>query len=120
MRDRGVTFPDERTAMKPSSRRPFRRGLDVSGRELAHSERELELTAALYASRPGVMDHLRATGSLPAEIQMPGAEVGLRHLIAERGTDITLTADERLVFEAILREGRLPGGHVVLVEGKGS
>jgi hypothetical protein len=32
----------------------------------------------------------------------------------ERGTDPTLTPDERLVYEAILREGRLPGGAVRL------
>lgn len=34
----------------------------------------------------------------------------MRLVVEERGTDPELTDDERLVYEAILREGRLPGG----------
>jgi len=37
-------------------------------------------------------------------------------VIERRGTDITLTADEQLVFDALLRERRLPGGSVVLLD----
>jgi hypothetical protein len=81
-----------------------------------YSERELKLTAALYASRPSVLDHLRATGKLPADLEMPGAYIGMRLLIERRGTDITLTPDEQLVYDAILRENRLPGGSVHLVD----
>jgi hypothetical protein len=80
------------------------------------SDRELRLTAALYAHRPGVVEHVRATGRLPQEIATGGAEIGLKLLIRRRGVDITLTDDEQLVFDAILREGRLPGGSVRLVD----
>jgi hypothetical protein len=40
----------------------------------------------------------------------------MRLLIEARGTDVTLTPDEQLVYDAILREGRLPGGGIRLVE----
>ena len=50
--------------------------------------KELKITAALYASRPGVLDHVRATGRLPRTIDMGGAEIGLRLLIERRGTEI--------------------------------
>lgn len=80
-----------------------------------HSERELKLTAALYASRPRILEHVRATGSLPREFTLGGGHIGARLLIEARGTDITLTPDEQLVYEAIVRDGRLPGGSVRLV-----
>jgi hypothetical protein len=80
-----------------------------------HSEAELKLTAALYAARPGVVEHVRATGRLPERINMGGAEIGLRHLIKDRGRDITLTEDEQLVYDAIVRDRRLPGGSAHLV-----
>ena len=79
------------------------------------SEKELKLTAAIYASRPGVVDFIKATGKLPESIPTGGANIGARILIRERGEDITLTEDEHLVYDAILREGRLPGGCVLLV-----
>jgi virulence-associated protein VagC len=63
-----------------------------------------------------VLDHLRATGKLPEDLEMPGAYIGMRLLIERRGTDITLTPDEQLVYDAILRENRLPGGSVHLVD----
>lgn len=80
------------------------------------STRELKLTAAVYAGRRGVVDHVRATGRLPPEIHQGGAHIAARVLVEARGTDITLTPDEQLVYEAILREGRLPGGAVRLVD----
>ena len=40
----------------------------------------------------------------------------MRLVIEERGTDLELTEDERLVYEAIIREGRLPGGAVRLLD----
>jgi hypothetical protein len=80
-----------------------------------HSLQEVKLTAALYASRKGVLEHVRATGRLPEVIQTGGFDIGMRLLIRNRGTDITLSEDEQLVFEAILRERRLPGGGVILV-----
>ena len=78
--------------------------------------RELKLTAALYAKRAGVVEHIRNTGKLPEHINTGGFEIGMKILIRKRGTDITLTDDEQLVLEAILREKRLPGGNVVLVD----
>ncbi len=80
------------------------------------SEQELKLTAAIYAARPGVVDYLKETGKLPESIPTGGANIGARILIRERGTDITLTENEQLVYDAIKREGRLPGGCVMLVE----
>jgi hypothetical protein len=81
----------------------------------ALNERELKITAALYASRDGVVEHVLATGELPQSIPTGGAHIGMRLLIERRGVDITLTPDEQLVFDAIMREGRLPGGSVRLV-----
>jgi len=40
----------------------------------------------------------------------------MRVIIERRGTDITLTEKEKLIYDAIIREGRLPGGSVQLVE----
>jgi hypothetical protein len=83
------------------------------------TKRELRLTAALYA-RSGAAAHLRETGRLPERIGGPWSVIPMRLLIGERGPDPTLTPDEQLVYDAILREGRLPGGAVRLVgEGKG-
>ncbi len=79
------------------------------------SNKELKLTAAHYAGRPGVVEYVKKTGRLPESIPTGGADIGTRILISKRGEDITLTEDEQLVYDAILRDGRLPGGHVVLV-----
>lgn len=84
--------------------------------ETVLSKEELKLTAALYAKRPGVVDYIRETGKLPESIPTGGANIGANLLIRSRGTDITLTEDEQLVYDAILREKRLPGGCVRLVE----
>lgn len=75
----------------------------------------LKLTAALYASRPGVVDYVRRNDRLPDDIPMGGAHIGVRLLVERRGWAIELTADEQLVFEAMVREGRLPRERVVLV-----
>ena len=79
------------------------------------TERELRLTAAVYA-RMGAARHLRQTGRLPDQIGGAWNIIAMRVVLRERGTDPTLTPDEQLVFDAILREGRLPGGAVRLVE----
>lgn len=78
--------------------------------------KELKLTAALYASRPGVVAHLRFAGILPSDINMGGGCIGLHLLIESRGPDIDLTPDEELVYDAIIRERRFPGGRAILVE----
>ncbi|MCS7067472.1 MAG: hypothetical protein NZN28_02385 [Meiothermus sp.] len=79
------------------------------------SDRELRLTAAVYA-RLGVVPYLKEHGRLPDRIGGPWNIIPMRLVIQERGTDPVLTDDERLVYEAILREGRLPGGSVVLLD----
>jgi hypothetical protein len=78
------------------------------------TEQELKLTAALYAKR-GAADHVKRTGKLPQSIGTGGMHIGMRLLIEERGRDITLTLEEQLVYDAIKRERRLPGGSVRLV-----
>jgi hypothetical protein len=83
--------------------------------EKQYTNPELKLTAALYAKRPGVIKHVRTTGNLPAEIPNGGMHIAMRKTIERRGRDITLTDDERLVYDAILSEGRLPGGGARLV-----
>jgi len=84
--------------------------------EFTRIVRELKLTAALYAKRKGVLEHVRNTGKLPEQINTGGFNIGMNILIRKRGTDITLTDDEQLVLDAILREKRLPGGRVVLID----
>ena len=83
-----------------------------------HSKRELKLTAALYAQIKGVLEHVKATGKLPRKISQGGADIGMRLLIKRRGTDIKLTAEEKLVYNAILRCKRLPAGRVLLTDEK--
>ena len=78
------------------------------------TEQELKLTAALYAKR-GAADHVKRTGKLPQSIGTGGMHIGMRLLIEERGRDIILTAQEQLVYDAIKRKRRLPGGAVRLV-----
>jgi hypothetical protein len=79
------------------------------------TEQELKLTAAVYA-RMGAVAHLRKTGRLPDKIGGLWNVIPMRIIIQERGADLTLTADEQLVYEAILREGQLPGGAVRLAD----
>jgi hypothetical protein len=54
-------------------------------------------------------------GRPPDRIGGPWNVIPMRLVIQERGSDPALTPDEQLVYDAILREGRLPGGAVRLV-----
>jgi hypothetical protein len=81
------------------------------------TDRELRLTAVLYA-RLGVIEHLKQTSRLPETIGGLWNCIPARHVIAERGTDPVLSDEEQLVYEAILREGRRPGGCVRVVAEK--
>ncbi len=78
------------------------------------SERELKVTAVLYV-RLGAVAHLRETGRLADRIGGMHNCIPMNLVLRERGTDPTLTAEERLVYDAIVREHRLPGGAVRLV-----
>jgi len=62
-----------------------------------------------------VIKHLQRTGKLPRQINTGGAHIQMRVLLESRGTDIRLTPDGKLVYQAILREKPLPGGGVILV-----
>jgi hypothetical protein len=79
------------------------------------SNKEIKLTAAVYAHRPWVVKYVKKTGKLPKNIPFAGDNIGVRVIIETRGTDITLTADEQLVYDAIVKEKRLPGGSVILI-----
>jgi hypothetical protein len=68
------------------------------------SDKQLKHTAALLSSRPGVVDHVRRTGRLPAKIPLGGAHIGARLLIERRGWDIELREDEQLVYDALVRD----------------
>jgi hypothetical protein len=80
------------------------------------SEKELKLTAAVYATRAEVVETIHKMGKLPETIALGGFPIAANVIIRQRGTDITLTENEQLVYDAILREHRLPGGSVRLVE----
>jgi len=85
-------------------------------KEMKYTNREIKLTAALYIQKPGVLEYVKMHGTLPDKIDTGGMHIGMRLLIERRGTDITLTEDEKLIYDAILASGRLPGGAVNLVE----
>ena len=59
--------------------------------------------------------HLRDTGRLPEFIGGACSVIPMRVVLEERGADPVLTDDEQLILDAMLREGRLPGGGVRLV-----
>ena len=86
----------------------------MSDHEYTHPE--LKLTAILYAHNPQVVAYLKKTGKLPEEIHDAGFATGLRITIETRGVNPKLREDEYLVYEAILRENRLPGGGARLVK----
>jgi hypothetical protein len=85
-------------------------------KERKYTSKELKLTAALYIQKPGVLEYVKKHGTLPKKINTGGIYIGMRLLIEHRGTDIELSEDEKLVYDAILVSGRLPGGVVNLVE----
>ena len=90
-------------------------GLKKSDELRGLADRELKLTAALYA-RHGAARHLREIGKLPDVVGGPWSVIPMRLIIEERGLDFELTPDEQLVYDAIIRERCLPGGTVLLVD----
>lgn len=78
------------------------------------SERELRLTAALYA-RLGAHRRMRR-GRLP-RLEDDGCRwVPVQEIVRARGVDLSLTPDEQLVYDALCRAGRVPGGAVRVME----
>ena len=81
-----------------------------------YTERELKLTAILYATRSDIVAHVTATGKLPAKIPLGGFPTAMNFLLRRRGLDSPLSESETLVFKAIKHDKLLPGGGVILVE----
>lgn len=81
-----------------------------------YTEKELELTAILYATRESVVEHVVKHGTLPASIPLGGFPTAMNVLLRRRGLCSALSEKENSVLEAIKRDKRLPGGGVILVE----
>ncbi len=81
-----------------------------------YSNKSVKLTAAVYATSEKVVKYVKEYGKLPDEIYSGGLHIAMRVIIEKRGTDIILTEKEKLIYDAIIREGRMPGGSVKLVE----
>ena len=75
------------------------------------SERELKLTAALYASL-GAHRFIRKSGRLPKAIGDDCNWLPVQKIIAARGVDFALTPDEQVIYDAFVREGRVPSSAV--------
>lgn len=86
-------------------------------KEMKYTSRELKLSAAVYATSQKLVDYVVEHGTLPKVIPVNGFPIAMKKIIEWRGTDLELTDREKLVYDAILASGRLPGGAVNLVEG---
>jgi hypothetical protein len=84
--------------------------------EKEYSNKSIKLTAAVYATKPEVLAYVREHGELPNEIYNGGLHIAMRVIIERRGIDLELTEKEKLIYDAIMQEGRMPGGDVRLVE----
>jgi len=84
-------------------------------KETKYTSRELKLSAAVYATSPKLVEYVMAHGTLPDEIPLNGFPIAMKKIIEWRGIDLELTEKEKLVYDAILASGRLPGGAVNLV-----
>ena len=76
------------------------------------SDRELKLTAALYLKVGGkkMLEHVKETGHIPEDfVPRPHFHIPMNIIIKERGTDITLSPNEQLVYNALLKEKEIRG-----------
>jgi hypothetical protein len=76
------------------------------------SNRELKLTVALYLKVGGkkLLQHVKETRRLPDDFTPQlFFHIPMNLIIKERGTDITLTPDEQLVYDAIAKEKGIRG-----------
>jgi len=78
------------------------------------SERELKLTAALYA-KLGAHRRMRR-GRVPRLADDGCHWLPVQEIVRERGVDLSLTTDEQLVYNAFCRAGRVNGGSVRVME----
>ena len=86
--------------------------------ERVFCEEEIKITAILYAHKPKVVEYLKKHGKLPRRIDPGGMHIGMRVILRTRGRNPVLSEDEQLVYDAILRERRLPGGSVLIIQEK--
>ena len=78
--------------------------------------RLLKMTAALYAPRREVVEHVRRHGRLPEAINRAGFPTTFGVILRWHGTDLILSEPEQFVQDALLRDGRRPGGWVCVFE----
>jgi hypothetical protein len=69
------------------------------------SEQELKLIAVVY-TRLGAAEPLPTSGRLPDQIGCPWNWIPTKGSYPRREADPVLSPDERLVYDAIVREGR--------------
>ena len=79
------------------------------------TDQDIRFTAVVYATVRGLVDHVKETGHLPEKIEAGGLHIAMRVLMERRGPNPDLTENEQLVYEAIKRDRRLPGGSVRFV-----
>ena len=79
-------------------------------------DKELKLTAAIYATKPGVVEFVREHGRLPDEIDTGGLHIAMRVILERRGPDLELTPYEQVVYDALVAARRFPGGRARLVD----
>jgi hypothetical protein len=78
--------------------------------------KSLKMTAAMYAKRKEVVDYIREHGVLPEKINAGGFPAMFGHNLHTRGVDLELTEKEQMVYDAILRSGRTPGGMAQVID----
>ena len=80
-----------------------------------YTEQEIKCTAAIYATRTEIVEHIQSTGKLPEKVAVGGFPTAMNYLLRTKGVNILLSEKEELVFNAIVNEKRLPAGGVVLL-----
>jgi hypothetical protein len=73
-----------------------------------YTERELKFTAVIYASRSEIVEYIRKNGKLPARVPLGGFPTAMNLFAVKHGTEVELSEEAGLVFDAILKERRLP------------
>ncbi|MBI9050782.1 MAG: hypothetical protein JEZ00_15285 [Anaerolineaceae bacterium] len=82
-----------------------------------YTEQEIKFTAILYATREEIVEYVRTSGKLPKLIPMGGFPTAVKVISRTRGFNPILCEQEQLVYDAIIREKRLPAGGAVFIQG---
>lgn len=75
-----------------------------------YTDRELRITAMLYATRKDVVATVKKTGRLPDVIPLGGFPIAMRILIEQRGTDPQLTEVEKWFMMPLYVAGNFRAG----------